>query len=148
MAPPAGARCARHAQAAAVDVCQRCGTFVCGECVNIRSEDVFCPDCARILDRPPPTRPKLAFGLAVAPAPLAAALTFFVGGLGTLVGLGLLLPLIATALALLIQERSARSKGKSAFEGAFYPLAWATLAVDLVGTVGLLVFIARHFADT
>ena len=148
MAPPAGARCGKHVEAAAVDICQRCGTFSCGECVNIRAEDVYCADCAVILDRPPPTRPKLAFGLALAPGPLAFGLTFVAGGIGTLIGLGLLVPLSAGALALILQERTARRRDPARLAGAFYPLTWAMLTLDLAVTVMLALFIGRHAADT
>ena len=141
MAPPSGARCAKHPDVAAVDVCQRCGVFVCGECVFIRTEDVFCADCARILDRPAPARPKWAFAFAAAPGPVAVALSFVAGSIGFLVGAGLLLPLTACALALILQERSARRAGQSPRAGAFYPLTWMMLAVDLLGVVGLFAFI-------
>lgn len=144
MAPPAGARCARHASTAAVDLCQRCGTFVCGECVHIRSEDVYCVDCAAILDRPAPKRPRVAFALAFAPAPLALALTFVAGGIGTLIGVGLLLPLTVSALALMLQVRSARARGESALKGAFYPLTWGMLAIDLLASVALVVAFFRN----
>ena len=43
---PAGARCATHAEVAAVDVCQRCGKFLCGDCIELVSDDSFCADCA------------------------------------------------------------------------------------------------------
>jgi hypothetical protein len=148
MAPPAGARCAKHPDASAVDVCQRCGTFVCGECVHIRAEDVYCADCARILDRPAPVRPKLAFALAAAPGPLLVALGLFAGGFARLLGLALFLPLAASALALILQERAARIRGQSPRKGAFYPLTWAMLAVDLLGVLGLLLFVVRRAADT
>lgn len=39
------ARCSRHVEAPAVDVCQRCGTFVCGDCLELREGEPFCPDC-------------------------------------------------------------------------------------------------------
>ena len=146
MAPAAGARCAKHADAAAVDVCQRCGTFICGECVHIRAEDEFCADCALILDRPAPTRPKLAFGLAVAPLPLGVALTLSAGTVGTLVGLALLLPLIASALALILQERAARQRGQAPLTGRFYPLSWVMIALDLLATAALVVFVLRAAA--
>ncbi len=35
MAAPAGAACANHPGTAAVDVCERCGTFICGGCLEI-----------------------------------------------------------------------------------------------------------------
>ncbi len=40
-----GARCALHAQTGAVDICQRCGSFVCGECLELQGSDVFCTSC-------------------------------------------------------------------------------------------------------
>lgn len=43
---PAGARCATHVEVAAVDVCQRCGRFLCGECIDLVGDDPYCADCA------------------------------------------------------------------------------------------------------
>ncbi len=40
-----GARCALHPATAAVDICQRCGGFVCGECLELQGSDVFCQNC-------------------------------------------------------------------------------------------------------
>lgn len=46
MTLPAGARCANHAEQGAVDVCSRCGSFVCADCVQIfREETVYCLAC-------------------------------------------------------------------------------------------------------
>lgn len=141
MAPPSGALCAKHPEVAAVDVCQRCGLFVCGECVDIRAEDVFCADCARILDRPAPARPKWAFAFAAAPGPVAIALSYGAGVIGTLVGIGLAVPLSSCALALILQERSARRASKSPRGGAFYPLTWVMLALDLLAMLGFFALI-------
>lgn len=40
-------QCARHPAAPAVDVCQRCGTFTCGDCLELSSDAVLCSDCYR-----------------------------------------------------------------------------------------------------
>lgn len=47
-----GARCATHPAAPAVEVCIRCGAFVCRacHCLDIKSES-YCPSCYARLDR-------------------------------------------------------------------------------------------------
>jgi len=42
---PADARCAVHARSRALDVCSRCGAFVCAECVGSRFGTVLCAGC-------------------------------------------------------------------------------------------------------
>lgn len=49
---PAGARCATHVEVAAVDVCQRCGRFLCGECIDIVGDDPYCAECAPRMNVP------------------------------------------------------------------------------------------------
>jgi hypothetical protein len=62
---PAGARCGLHVEVAAVDLCKRCGRFLCGECVQLLGEDAYCPECAeRLKAGPASTLSKVAFGLA------------------------------------------------------------------------------------
>jgi hypothetical protein len=135
MSPAAGARCAKHPETAAVDVCQRCGAFACGDCLQIRSEDAFCADCGRILDRPAPARSMVALTFAAAPVPVVLVLAAF-GGMGKLIGLGLSGLLMATAFAMLLQERSARRQGRALAKGAFYSsLTWLMLALDVIGAV-------------
>lgn len=63
--------CARHPGVTAVDICSRCGTFVCGDCVEYQGDDVpFCQSCAALVRAVPATmwsRSSLAlagFGLA------------------------------------------------------------------------------------
>jgi hypothetical protein len=64
---PAGARCGLHADVAAVDVCKRCGRFLCGECVQLSGEDAYCAECAaRLKAGPASGLSKAAFGLAAA----------------------------------------------------------------------------------
>lgn len=40
-------QCARHPAVPAVDVCQRCGTFTCGDCLELSIDAVLCTDCHR-----------------------------------------------------------------------------------------------------
>jgi hypothetical protein len=50
---PAGACCGLHVEAAAVDLCKRCGRFLCGECVQLVDEYAYCAECVGKLDGPP-----------------------------------------------------------------------------------------------
>src|SRR4051812_23741772 len=45
MAVAASARCATHSEVPAVEVCQRCGAFVCGECLELVEGAPFCTSC-------------------------------------------------------------------------------------------------------
>jgi hypothetical protein len=46
--PLSGAACAAHAGVAAVEVCTRCGAFLCGDCVEyVMEERPFCAPCAQ-----------------------------------------------------------------------------------------------------
>ena len=125
-------------------MCQRCGMFVCGECVQIRAEDVFCFDCARILDRPAPRRALVAFGLAAAPPLLIVVLTFAVGRLGALGGFALGVPLCAVAVALLLEERSARRRADAPAKGPFFSLGWGMLALDFAALAVVTFFVVRQ----
>jgi hypothetical protein len=40
-----GARCATHPEVAAVEICQRCGAFVCGSCLELKGTEVLCTTC-------------------------------------------------------------------------------------------------------
>lgn len=45
-----GAHCGKHPAVAAVELCARCGTFLCGDCVEyVRDEIAACSDCAPLL---------------------------------------------------------------------------------------------------
>lgn len=61
----AQATCPRHPAAIAVDACERCGRFVCGECTVLRDERTWCVECAAV-PHEPSRRATLAlvFGLA------------------------------------------------------------------------------------
>ncbi|MEQ8458382.1 MAG: hypothetical protein RLO52_07635 [Sandaracinaceae bacterium] len=42
-----GAKCAAHPAVAAVDLCSRCGSYVCLDCTEPESFETYCPDCYR-----------------------------------------------------------------------------------------------------
>lgn len=63
---PAGARCGVHVEVPAVDLCKRCGRFLCGECVELAGEYAFCADCAKRRDGPPSILAKLALSAGAA----------------------------------------------------------------------------------
>jgi len=58
--------CARHPGVTAVDICSRCGTFVCGDCVEYQGDEVpFCQPCiALVRVTPAPMRSRAALALA------------------------------------------------------------------------------------
>jgi hypothetical protein len=74
-----------------VDVCQRCGTFLCGECVELLGEDVLCTACFQRAggDAPPSRRAKASVILGVIGLVLGlglGALIFLAGVIGLVPG--------------------------------------------------------------
>lgn len=59
MSPPpsvSGAHCGAHPAVAAVEICSRCGTFLCGECVEyFKDITPCCAACLPLLKGPPPS---------------------------------------------------------------------------------------------
>jgi hypothetical protein len=43
--PPPGSRCAHHDDVLAIHICERCGSFVCLECVDLKQGFGICNDC-------------------------------------------------------------------------------------------------------
>ncbi len=129
------ARCARHPEAPAVDTCQRCGAFVCGECTQIRDEDVFCPGCIPFLDRPPSARAVHALRCAIA-VPLlfgvGAATSGLLGVASVLLTLVAPMVAFATAVVLLLREALARVRGEVPSRGWVYAVAWVVTAIDFL----------------
>lgn len=141
MPPPPSARCAKHVDAAAVDVCQRCGSFVCGACSNVRREDVYCPSCTTLLDRPASSLPQVAFSIAISAVPaLSLTLIPLVG----ILGLAWFFLAPSIAIVLLLQERTARRSSETPASTTFYRLAWGAVAFDAV-SIGLLGFLIFYF---
>ncbi len=141
--PPAGARCAQHPEQAAVDVCQRCGAFVCADCTEIRREDVYCSRCAPLMDRPPSKRVRTVFWLGAGWLPLLGVLLWvgFRTGFGLPFGLATLLTPLewGVLLALGLQELGARRRGESGPSGRGY-LGWGFgfLGLQLASVAGLV----------
>src|SRR6185295_2040015 len=83
---PAEACCGVHPEVAAVELCKRCGRFLCRDCVSLVGEDAYCADC-RVQHPGAPSRLATA-ALAVASGATAllavilifVALNFGVGG--------------------------------------------------------------------
>lgn len=156
MAPPAGARCAKHTDAPAVDVCQRCGSFVCSGCIEIRNEDVYCADCAKVLDQPPSKLSRVLVGLSG--AWLLALLSMlgvvaFSRGLIPPIVIGFALigtaPLAALMVALWVVERQAQKRETPSRGGQRrLKLAAVLIAINvLVGVAvagGFVLFVLRQ----
>jgi hypothetical protein len=45
-ASPPAPLCSRHPDKPAAEVCERCGAFICADCVNIKPNGAYCPPCA------------------------------------------------------------------------------------------------------
>jgi hypothetical protein len=56
MAIVTGAHCAKHVETAAVDTCVRCGSFVCGACLELAGETAYCEPCYDVVIRTPHSR--------------------------------------------------------------------------------------------
>lgn len=56
---PAEARCGIHPRNRALDVCSRCGCFVCAECVGSRFGTVLCGSCLERLRDPVEELPRI-----------------------------------------------------------------------------------------
>jgi len=96
----AGAVCALHPSAAAIDVCTRCGSFVCEVCEELSvTDEVFCTACyERVKSGAPTLRSHLGRGL-LAGAVMLLVIASGVGGFTVAVGVGLGVPgLVLTGL--------------------------------------------------
>jgi hypothetical protein len=73
--------CARHPGVAAVDICSRCGTFVCGDCVEYQGDDVpFCQPCIALVRVVPASMRSRLTVAAAAPALAILIAGFLVKG--------------------------------------------------------------------
>jgi hypothetical protein len=61
-----GATCGAHAGVVAVDLCPRCGRFLCGECVELVGEQAFCAPCASVVTAQPSRPARWSVGLSLA----------------------------------------------------------------------------------
>ena len=130
MSPASSTWCGVHPKAPAVDVCTRCGTFVCFECVDGLAGSVYCTPCMQKLSAPRAPEPaslrsQLAFGFAVAGF--------------------LLFPLAVVAIALGLVERWLIHRGRAPPAGERYARLATTLGVyALVCTPILLLLFATR----
>ncbi|MBK7863631.1 MAG: hypothetical protein IPJ65_34495 [Archangiaceae bacterium] len=112
---PSAARCGEHPEVAAVDVCKRCGRFLCGDCVELVGEDAYCAACAAKVALPLSKVARLAVALALFGWGVVgvAVLTSREHPLGVL---AVLLPgpagLVAMVVAVLEWRRARRAHGE------------------------------------
>jgi hypothetical protein len=64
--PGPGARCAHHPERAALDVCQRCGAFICFDCIRSVTAIVYCQACPARLTASRPVSGSIWVALALA----------------------------------------------------------------------------------
>ena len=101
----AGARCARHPEERAVDVCSRCGSFVCAECEEISTGDeVFCAACFERVRSQAPTLRSFAGRALLGAGVLLMMAGFFAGPFFAFAGLALGVP----GMVLMMMERARR----------------------------------------
>lgn len=129
-----GAHCGQHPAVAAVEICTRCGTFLCGECVHyFREETPSCAACLPLLRGSPASlRARLspvfsALGL------LFFAAGFVVRGRGGLAAWAAGLFAGAAGLALAVHELRLINAGQAGTRGR----AWARAGLIVSGPWGL-----------
>jgi hypothetical protein len=136
---PAGARCGLHAEVAAVDVCQRCGRFLCGDCVELAADEVYCADCAPKVNQPASLLAKA--GLIIAWVAWGAFATFAFGLRAPLFFVLLVVvpaPTALAALACAVVEWRRLKAGTSARRGRPWVLGTFAVAAPLVLLMGAL----------
>lgn len=145
-APPvvAGAHCGAHPAVAAVEICTRCGTFLCGDCVEYAADETpCCGSCLPLMQQGPASlRARLGPLLA-----LAGVLTWLAGfpvrGRAGLALWVLSLPLGGAGLTVSARELLRVRAGRSSGRGR--PLAWAGLLLGALYAV-LLSLLVLAFA--
>ncbi len=100
-----GARCARHAGTQAVDVCSRCGAFVCAACEELSPTDqVFCEACYPLVKPREPTARSYVAWVLLGLAELLVAGGVFWSPLFSMLGL----PVGVAATVLVVLDARAR----------------------------------------
>ncbi|MBX7115295.1 MAG: hypothetical protein K1X64_13280 [Myxococcaceae bacterium] len=118
------AQCALHADVDALGTCDRCGRFACGVCLQPRTTERFCPECAERMEL------RLA-------ASGRAQLTLVL----SLMSLNCLVFLVPIALTLALIERQAIARGEAPEGGRSWinaSLALCAVATGLWSLVGCL----------
>ena len=123
-------RCGVHADVPAVDTCSRCGSFVCGDCLELIGEEPFCQACYHRKD-------------VTGRASTRATLALLFGATGLLCGA----PFGIIALVLAWRERIAVEQGRSPLSSRTLAnvartLGWISVVLTGVLLLGLAGFIA------
>ena len=114
------AHCALHPSTVAVEVCGRCGTFLCADCLNLADDVPLCDECHRLRTRTKPS------GRAI------AALLLGVVGVSCFV-----IPTGLIGWILAVQERQAIDAGQAPPSGL-----GLTTAAKVMGVINLVVLLA------
>lgn len=134
MSPPqplAGAHCGAHPAVAAVEICSRCGTFLCGDCVEYFKDTTPCCAACLPLMRGGPISPRVVVTPFIGLAGLVTWLSgFLVPGRAGIALWVSSLPLGFACLALSVMELRLVRAGQSSPRGK--PLAWAGFVVGVV----------------
>ena len=126
----AGATCSAHS-AVAVDTCERCGIFLCAECINFADTSALCVNC---------------HAMRVYTKPSGRAVAALLMGI---VGLHCLWPLGVLGWVLASQERAAIDAGKAPVAGQSLTTAAKGLGIlNLVVLVGVVLVAAVAFLTT
>lgn len=104
MSLTAGALCGKHPQVTAVEVCTRCGSFLCGECVDYLDDTTaYCAPCLGLVSAKVSLRAKGSLVLS-AGGVVGMLLGLVVRGRSGLALWGVAIPTGFVGLALAIQE--------------------------------------------
>jgi len=148
MIPGTGALCGRHPELHAVEVCARCGTFLCAGCVDYLEQTVpHCEPCLALVQRRPSGRARLSLALGLAGL-VGMALGLLVRGRAGLGVWAVAIPVGFAGLTLSLQELRAIARGDAPAAGR--PLAVVSRLAGLVHALlvlallgGFLLFLAR-----
>lgn len=134
----AGAHCGAHPAVAAVEICTRCGTFLCGDCVEYFNDET--PACAACLPhlKGTPTSARARLSPVLAVLAVGGLVTgFLVKGRPGLAVWGVAIPLGFVGLGLAVMELRLMRASSSVNHGR----RWARAGIAL-GGVFLLGFFA------
>jgi hypothetical protein len=137
-----GASCATHAGATAVDLCTRCGSFLCGECVEYLDTAPYCERCHRLVTTRASLRARVSAALSGLGV-LGMLAGFVVQGRPGLGLWALAVPTGFVGLASSLQELAALTRGEAPTPGR----PWATVgralgALHTALVVGLVALFA------
>jgi uncharacterized protein (DUF983 family) len=132
-----GALCGRHPELHAVEVCARCGTFLCAGCVDYFDQTIpHCEPCLAKVSQRPSGRARVCLALALTGL-VGMALGLLVRGRAGLAVWAVAIPTGFTGLALSLQELRAIARGLAPSAGRSL-----TVLARLAGLVHTLLVLA------